>query len=288
MEQVSIENCEDTVILSVESANSFHAINCTFNANKTRSSNNAVIALKGTGNKVIENCTISENEYTGTMSGNTIWIDKTNTGKVDITECEITNNRYTCAGAVKNEGSGDITISNTLIQENSGKMAGGIYHTNSIMTVTNTVIKDNIAQSRNSGSAGGVRVDSGSFEMSSGALYHNESGFSGAPDLWVATNVKELNVLAAKEMHDAAVDSDYFSKEKFVWKNGNNLIEENLSKQSGGGGYQAVSNIKHNVAQIGETEYTSLQEAVTAAKTGDTIVLTGDSLGKKVPVQQLI
>lgn len=86
-----------------------------------------------------------------------------------------------------------------------------------------------------------------------------------------------------KEMHDAAIDSDYFSKEKFVWKNGNNLIDEDLSKQAGGQGYQAVSNVKHNVAQIGETEYTSLQEAVTAAKRGDTIVLTGDSLGKKIP-----
>lgn len=284
LEQVSIENCEDTVILSVESANSFHAINCTFNANKTRSSDSAVIALKGAGDKILENCTLSNNIYTGTQNnGSTILIDKSNTGTVKIVGCKIIDNSCLGTGTVLNAGSGNIDISNTLIQENSGKMAGGIYHKNSTMTVTNTVIKDNIAQSSNSGSAGGVRVDSGSFEMSSGALYHNESGFSGAPDLWVATNVKALNVLAAKEMHDAAIDSDYFSKEKFVWKNGNNLIDEDLSKQAGGQGYQAVSNVKHNVAQIGETEYTSLQEAVTAAKRGDTIVLTGDSLGKKIP-----
>ncbi len=90
LEQVSIENCEDTVILSVESANSFHAINCTFNANKTRSSDSAVIALKGAGDKILENCTLSNNIYTGTQNnGSTILIDKSNTGTVKIVGCKI-------------------------------------------------------------------------------------------------------------------------------------------------------------------------------------------------------
>ena len=129
--------------------------------------------------------------------------------------------------------------------------------------------------------------------MISGALYNNTSADKSAQDLYCVISsiggANDINVLRACEMNDPYGNVD-FAQDMYVWKDlkNNSLKEDSLTKPSSARGYQAISNVVHYVAKIGDVSYITLQEAINAANKGDTIVLTADTLKKIIELTETV
>lgn len=225
-----------------------NAVGCSFNQNMSDSgSMSDILMLSGWGDKTFSSCQISEN--TGTK--NTV---SANVGKVNFIDCRITDNRATKAGA--------IDLSNVSRE--------------ATVTISGTVIKDNQSEGKDAIS-GGIYIKRGKLIMESGALYDNlTSAENGANDLFVEKSEKykaEIKILPASQMEDG----DY-SFTDYVWKDDlkGTSEEGNLSGTSEEA-RAFTAYLEREIAQIDDRKYTSLAQAVEAAKDGDVIkLIAGD------------
>ena len=102
------------------------------------------IEIIGSGNLIINNCTISNNtaDYGGGIS---------NSGTLDITSSDIFRNCsfYYGGGGISNKGT--LTITSSTISDNSaGDEAGGVYN-DSTLTITGSTISGNDVSQRGGG-----------------------------------------------------------------------------------------------------------------------------------------
>ena len=251
-----------------------------FKANDCRFFNNhvtgkyAVVFLSGKGAKTFEECMFQENSGTNAALG-VIGFNSTENYYCNITVdgCEFLDNNVGKAGAIYNNGKANIiNVNHSFIAGNTGNQAGAIYtndgtnNRNGSVRVADTIIKNNIGAA-----TGGIYVSRGKFQMDGGALYDNICQEENH-DVKLGNSVA-VNILAAKDMKDEEVNFG-----GYVWKqvNGAGTYSEALKANSGN--WYAFKEKSQDVVQIGGTAYGSISEALKAAKDGDVIKLTAESL----------
>ena len=257
--------------------------NCEIRDNTMRATGalakSAAVTNEG-GTLELVNCTIADNTSSA-AGGLSVYSLTTGSGKavapgkVTVEGCTFENNtangtQLTSAGAILVDGlyaDDKITVTGTKIQGNTGhSRAGAIYKKGKgTMTVTDSVIKENKLESKTDTTlyeTAGVYVESGSFTMESGALYHNEivKGASLGKDLYVMSSSADVSILAAQEMTEEGVD---FSGYRWQ-KNGASFLDTAIPSKTTGS-YTAVSGDLSWEAKIGENTYATLKDAIAEA-----------------------
>ncbi|MFQ7738603.1 MAG: Cna B-type domain-containing protein, partial [Emergencia timonensis] len=221
---------------------------CSFSQNKSNDgAMSDILMLSGWGSKNFRNCLISKNSSVQTTVSVKV-------GKANFNNCQINDNLTSKVGG--------IDLSNVS--------------KNVTVKLTDTVVKDNRSEGT-SAITGGLYIKSGNLIMKSGALYNNiTSAKSGGDDLYIEKSDKynaDVDVLSASQMEDGENNfADYVWKEKV-----SNTSENGELRGTSEAARAYTAFIERNVAQIGQIKYTSLAEAVKAAKSGDTIFLIAGS-----------
>ena len=277
----------------IETKGEFHARDCVISNNEVvYSAEKNIISFRGSGEKTLENCTVSDNVclYTGSSNLNRNSTIHVNLGtSLTIKGGRIENNRARGAGAILNGGAVKANISDeteagtkeaqkaTVIQGNTSDYAGAIYNTGS-MELNHTIIKNNTSTAQlSSESVGGVYSSGALFALNSGALYGNvnedeKNKFTSAQDLLIKAN-KTARVLPAAQMYDPEVaDAGYFADYRWI-----DVSKISNKVETGGlegvkpldGKYKAiVYDDREIVAKVGEEGFSTLKEALQKVKSG--------------------
>lgn len=172
-------------------------------------------SVQRSGTLTLKNCTISGN------SGKSIVQTNGSGYETKLTGCIIENN--TSEEAAVNPWV-DICLENCVIQNNTASEGvGGMMLDGYGVTLTNTIVKNNTGKT-----AGGIYIDTNSpVRINGGAVYGNVSADGrGANDLYIGTEASDVTVLDASEMKDGEAD---FSGYNWYDSESNAVFEKALS-----------------------------------------------------------
>ena len=169
------------VLYIAREAGKFEAKECTIDGNKVE--NNVLHIYGGSENNVrkLDQCTISGNENLSTdyRFGNIVCLE--GSAHVSFTGCKIEDNSTISASGVATVSvvQAIVTMSDSIIAGNEAKGTSGVggikqASSQSKITLDNVVITENRTTNPR-GSAGGVYVTFGEFNLKSGAVYSNYS-----------------------------------------------------------------------------------------------------------------
>ena len=279
VDSVTITGC--TISDNVLSAN---VVEITGSAT-TATSNTLKAAVKTMKDCVISNNTASAGNSVLKLGGSAG--HGPDEGGLYVTGCTITGNKGATYGGLNVSPSGDTYISDTLIEGNTGLTYGGMYisaasNAEYFTTLTNTVIKNNTATGT-TGVGGIGLVSKAQLFYNSGALYNNTG--KKANDFNAATEMPIYTLPAASEMYDFTRPDADFAALGYVWMGAPAGLEgEQLTNTTVKTAISltAQPNMVRQAAQIGDSQYATLEEALNAAEDGDEIIVIwgDDGFGK--------
>ncbi len=282
LNSVTLKQTDGSYGFNINSIGNVLITNCKFNDNGTISTGysdkklkGSVLYLAGSGEKTISNCEFKNN--TG-ITSNLYAYGPLNVmeGTVKLEGCTFSGNTGFQAGAIyqSSKSTSNLELKGVTIAGNKGREAGGIYAGQGTIKVVDTVIKNNTAAGVGNlkAKAGGIYADNKTnFTMESGAIYNNKCQDTTAHDVGMNYNTT-VTILPASEMSDE--DFDFTG---YVWNNMSASIEGTLTTSSNAN--RSWSATKADAAaQIGDTVYDTLAQALTDAKNGDTITLISSYL----------
>lgn len=216
-----------------------------------------------------------------TMKGGVIRGNKTNdgagiyvqnTGVLNAQGGSIEENTATNRGGGIYLAGGKINLDGTVIKNNTAaNYGGGIFQYSGTTTVSGGAITGNTATNIN---GGGIYQERGSLILTQGAVYGNNCT-EPAQDILVDTNCKVSLIPAASmntEEYDIWFDAAAEAEEAYITEG----LEVNKTARRYQLTASKVPDVEEAVVRIGETEYSDMQDAVTAAAEGDIIYLLKD------------
>lgn len=276
----------------------FTAINSTITNNKGTTSGGGISLNSAVAS--ITNCEVSNNEQTATYATRTggIYISDSTLIADNLRVISNGKNSEAESGGIHIQGTNSsVQLDNCIVEGNyaksqtSNRAAGGITIQNGIVTLNNTVIKDNIGNK-----FGGVSIwgNDVTFIMNSGAIYNNKANDTYKSTLFahdVFINLaKNVQLPTAISMKDGTNDFDgYYWAHYNLSGTGEEKYEElgdiiNMSfSDSQSYDIYNASNQSRMVAELekeSETgvKFTTINEAVQEASDGDTIKLIADGV----------
>lgn len=173
----------------------------------------------------------------------------------------------------------NVTFNDCVISDNTAFYTGAVRMADySIVTLNNTVVKNNTAFGTAIGAtrpvAGGISVHNSvdnSLTVSGGAVYNNTADNGDANDLFIGTYAK-ADIIAACDMADGDTGSDFSN---YVWRLPDSSFIDKDKKITGRFALDnyntdllltAYNAITPPTVLYGGTEYTSLRDAIDAAK----------------------
>ena len=233
----------------------FTAKDCTFQGMTLASKNSGIVYLNTAGDALLEGCTFTGSTATVDTTAPICITAKATASNVRIEGCTFSGNTGFAAGAVRSVAPAgtSVAITGGSITGNTTTFAGAIHKAGTgTMTVADTTIKENTS----TGKTGGVYIATGGFSMTSGALYGNTAQDT-PNDVYSAV---ATSILPAGEMQDG--DFDFTG---YQWVQGSTKIPGQLTQSGTWAAEKSVEKPKPNVAQIGDTMYTSFADAMAAA-----------------------
>ena len=139
--------------------------------NLTLANSSSIVAgaIENFGVTTIENCTLTNNQTTG--SGGAV----TNFGALNVVNSTFSNNRAFSGGAIYIEAGGAAAITSTIIVSNSAEADGGGIYNGGALTLTNTTLSRNAVLTETGVARGGGAYNSGQFSMVGGSVIGNYS-----------------------------------------------------------------------------------------------------------------
>lgn len=279
----------------------FTAKDCSFIDNQITGSYGGIY-LTGKGVKKLDNCRIADNTGNGnSIKGIFYFADAIFTA--ELNECMIEGNKGSQFGAIYNKGKAVITINDSSIVNNEGMDVGAIYTYNTSTSLTSTAkgsvkVLGSIIKDNKGSKTGGVYVECGSFQMEGGALYNNQC--QGQPND-VKLSDRSISSLPVEIMAADTMSDDGVDFKGYIWKqvggtdrrpavnaNGEKIAGTEKLKssywQTTGKNWFAFQDKAQDVAQIGDKTYGTIQEALDAAKAGDTIKLIVEAISVTEPL----
>ena len=313
-------SCSTDALVNVASnKTSFKAIRCSFANNSASWDKSSLIKMSGSAPKTIEKCDIRANELTdtGTLEGAPLRVES---GPLDVKDSVFTGNKGYLSGAILNKA-GSVTIADCTIRGNSGltygaaaqsgsgtmcfercqiteneaiaetsNAAGALFVGTGTLSINDTVVKDNAASGSRASTvagyvSGGICVTGGTFTMSGGALYNNESVSTDSNDFFKAFN-GSVSVPAANSMADGSMSFEGYSwvdLSKTSYLSADASVGSPLPSTNNKG-WTAV-NVERAVAEIDGVQYKTLKEALQAVKDGQTVKLIKDDNAKQTRIK---
>ncbi len=256
-------------------------------ANKTAAGSNITATLN--------NCTISNNTATGKYGGG-VWCNANFVMEGGI----ITGNKSTNQGGGV-YGNGFFTINGT-ITGNESRAGGGVYvyqqegkFGGELTIQSEAVISDNIA---NGSMGGGVVAWNGENSLTKvtiedGAQIINNTATSTVGGLYVNGELyMNGGTITGNKVGEETIDVKNLAADTTNIHITGGTFSSDISDVVAGTDYVPAKNpdgtwsVEKSVAQIGETKYTSLQAAMDAANTGDTVILLSNDAGLTATVTE--